>query len=171
MVIANPAVWEEERQRSNRHHDKLSATLKSRAKPFSHIRYVKSYLAYQPSRKQLQPSGFLSSLPPRQLLYLYSPWGTSHSSSRLTGYFPLSVLISLYLCLAHSSFLFPDMLLKLETSANWIGSFQQDTLEATFSALNRPSTILWAHVHILFSCYHRIFHAAIHFRRQAYYPY
>lgn len=104
MVIANPAVWKEKSQkksqRSIRQRDKLSVTLKSRAKPFSHVREVKSYLAYQPSCKQLQPSGLLSKLPPRQLFYLCSPWGTSHisdSSSRrvlspLCSSLPISVL-------------------------------------------------------------------------------
>lgn len=100
MVIANPAVWEEKSQKSIRECGKFSVTLKSRAKPLSHIRDVKSYLAYQPSCKQLQPSGFLSNLLPRQLLYLYSLWGTSHisdSSSRrvlspFCSYLPVSVL-------------------------------------------------------------------------------
>lgn len=91
---------QQKNQKSIRQCDKHSVTLKSRADPFSHIRDVKIYLAHQPSCKQLQPSGFPSNLPPRQLLYVDSPWGTSHvadSSSRWVlsppcSYLPKSLL-------------------------------------------------------------------------------
>lgn len=108
-------------QKSIRQRDKHSVTLKSRANLFSHIRDVKSYLAYQPSCKQLQPSGFPSNLMPRQLLHVDSPWGTSHiadSSRRRVLSPPCSYLPISIPALTHSSFLFPDMLLRLETSAN-----------------------------------------------------
>lgn len=172
MVIANPAVWEEKSQKrspkSIRQHDNLSVTLKSRAKPFSHIRDVKSYLAYQPSCKQLQPSGLLSNLPPRQVLYLCRPWETSHisdSSSRWVlsppcSYLPISVLWLTVACCFQT--------------CCW--SWKQVPTESDLfnkTHLKLCSLHLTGHLqssgHMLSLCFPSP-RCAIHLRRQAYYP-
>lgn len=170
MVIANPAVWKEKSQKKSqksiRRRDKLSVTLKSRAKPFSHVREVKSSLAYQPSCKQLQPSGLLSKLPPRQLFYSCSPWGTSHisdSSSRrvlspLCSSLPVSVL---WLTVA---FCFQTCCWSWKQVPTESDLFNKTHSKLCSPHFNGPSTILWAHALFLFSCYCWILHTVLFIR-------
>lgn len=99
MVTANPAVWEEESQWGIRQRDTLSATLKSRAKPFSHIRDVKviwhtNLLASNCSHLAF----FQVSHPDSFFIYVAPEEPHTFLTAPANGYFPLSVPTCLYLC-------------------------------------------------------------------------
>lgn len=167
MVIANPAVWEgksqKKSQKSIREHDKHSVTLKSRADPFSHIRDVKSYLAYQPSCRQLQPSGFPSNFPPRQLLYVDSPWGTSHSadsSSRWVLSPPCSYLPKFLLWLT-VAFCFQTCCWSWKKVPTESNLFNKTHSKLCSQHSTGHLTILLAHALSLFSCSYWILHTVL----------